>query len=194
MVGMRARMGLVGLALGLPMAAADAAPSLEERIATGEVVIQTRRVPGAELPEATVHAVIDAPPSKVWAIISDCARYKRTMPRIKDSKLLSQSGNKTVCEVTVDMPFPLSNLTSVSEATHVIGPPTWERKWHMLRGDFARNEGAWILSNFNPEGTRTRVVYRVLAEPNTAVPNAIIKKAQQSSLPNMIESIRKHSR
>lgn len=194
MVGLRARLVLVGLAVGLPLAVADAAPSLEERIAGGEVVIQTRRVAGAELPEATVHAVIDAPPAKVWAIISDCARYKRTMPRIKDSKQLSQSGNKTVCEVTVDMPFPLSNLTSVSEATHVVGPPTWERKWHMLRGDFARNEGAWILSSFNPEGTRTRVLYRVLAEPNTSIPNAIIRKAQQSSLPNMIESIRKHSR
>jgi ribosome-associated toxin RatA of RatAB toxin-antitoxin module len=173
---------------------ADAAPTVEERIATGEVVVQTRKVAGVDLPEAIVTAVVDSPPAKVWAVVSDCARYKKTMPRIAESRLVSQNGNKVVCEVTVAMPFPLSNLTSLNEATHTVGPPTWERKWHLIKGDYARNDGSWTLTPYNAEGTRTKVVYRVLADPNTSVPNAIIRKAQQSALPDMIQHVRRHSR
>lgn len=166
------------------------ADDTEARIAAGEVVVVSRNVPGCDLPEATVHAVIDAPPAAVWKIIDDCANYKKTMVRIIESKELSRNGNVTQCQVTVEMPMPISNLTSVAEATSVQNGATYKRTWKLVRGDYKRNEGSWTISPYDAEGKRSRIVYRVLADPNISVPNFIIKKAQAKALPDMIEKIR----
>ena len=166
------------------------AADIETRLAAGEVVVSTRAVAGAELPEAIVQAVIDAPPAAVWKLVDDCNGYKRTMPRIADSKELSRSGVNSVCLVTVDMPMPMSNLTSTTEVVSTPGPATWKRAWKLIKGDYKRNEGSWVLTAFDAEGKRTRAVYRVIADPNVSVPNFVIRKAQESALPDMMKKIR----
>jgi len=186
----RPTIAVTAILLACPASAGFGDPSAEARLAAGEVLIQTRAVAGSDIPEATVEAVADAPPAAVWRIIDDCANYKRTMPRISESRLLSRTGNISVCEVTVDMPMPTSDLTSVNEATATIGPPLWRRAWRLLRGDYKRNGGSWTLSAFDAAGTRTRIVYKVHAEPNTSVPAFIIRKAQQRALPELIERVR----
>ena len=165
------------------------AATIDERLAAGEIIVSTRDV-GAQLPEATVQAVVDAPPAAVWKIIDDCANYKRNMPRIAESKQLSRNGNVAICEVTVDMPMPLSNLTSVTEATATVGPPMWKRAWKFIRGTYKRNEGSWTLSAFDPEGKRTRVVYKVLAVPDMSVPNFMIRRAQEGAFPDLLKRLR----
>lgn len=176
-----------GLALGAP---AQANADVDARIAAGEIVLSTRDVAGCELPEVTLQAVIDAPPAAVWKIIDDCAGYKRTMLRIIESRELSRAGQVSRCQVTVEMPMPMSNMTSLSEAVSVPGPATWRRSWKLVSGDYKRNEGSWTLASFDAEGKRTRVVYKVLAEPNVSVPNFIIRRAQHSALPDMMRKIR----
>ncbi|MBI5609367.1 MAG: hypothetical protein HY902_10865 [Deltaproteobacteria bacterium] len=177
-------------ALVLAASSGAAAGDVESRLAAGEIVLTTRSVAGCDLPEATLQAVIDAPPAKVWKLIDDCNNYSRTMLRIAESKELMRSGTTSQCMTVVDMPMPLSNLTSVSVAESVPGPPTWKRTWKLLRGDYKRNEGSWTLTNYDAEGKRTRVVYRVLADPSVSVPNYIIRKAQESTLPDMLKKIR----
>ena len=172
---------LLGASLALPCSSV-AAGDLESRLAAGEIVLTTRSVAGCELPEATLTAVIDAPPAKVWKIVEDCNSYSRTMVRIAESKEVARNGNVSQCKVTIDMPFPISNLTSIAEATSTAGPPQWKRQWKLVSGDYKRNEGAWTLTAFDAEGTKTRVQYRVLADPNVTVPNYVIRKAQELSL------------
>lgn len=184
---------VIGMA-GLLCALAAPAFADEARLAKGDILVSTRAVPGSDMPEATVVAVIDAPPDRVWRIIDDCAAYKRTMPRIKASRLVERSGTRVVCEVTVEMPFPFSNLTSVSEGLHTVGPPKWARSWHMLRGDYHKNTGSWTLSAFDAAGTRTRAVYKLHVEPKVSIPNAILRKAQASTLPDVMERLRESVR
>lgn len=181
---------LIGLAAG-PVAAAD---DPQVRLDRGEILISTRPVAGSDLPEATAQAVINAPAAKVWRILDDCGNYYRTMPRIVASKELERKGNRVVCQVKVGLPFPLSDLTSVTEATIVVGPPKWSRTWRMLRGDFDRNEGSWTLTPFDAEGRRTLAVYRIHAEPHTSVPAALLRKGQRDSLPKMMENLRQLTR
>ncbi|MSP91513.1 MAG: hypothetical protein EXR79_06890 [Myxococcales bacterium] len=162
----------------------------DARLAKGEVLVSTREVAGCDLPEVTAQAVVDAPPEKVWRIIDDCNQYKRHMPRVSASKELERKGTTIQCEVTVDMPFPLSDLTAVTQAEHVVGPPRWSRTWKLVRGDYDRNEGAWTLTAFDAAATRTRVTYRLLVAPKTLVPNALVKKAQLSTLRDLMNRLR----
>jgi ribosome-associated toxin RatA of RatAB toxin-antitoxin module len=146
-------------------------------------------VAGSSTPKIVMKATLDVPPKKVWAIVSDCSKYKGRLPRIAAAKLLSRSGNKFTCEVTIDMPFPLSNLTAVTEATHEESDKAMIRRWKLIRGDYKTNTGSWEI---RPEagGTKSLVTYTVHAEPNTAIPAVIREAAQKKTLPDLMARVR----
>jgi ribosome-associated toxin RatA of RatAB toxin-antitoxin module len=160
-------------------------------LSAGEIIVETKAVKGSDVPRASVTAVVDAAPAEIWAIVSDCNTYSKNMIRIESAKELSREGNQVVCEVTADMPFPLSNLTAQTRAKHTVGPPVWSREWTLIKGDYTSNEGSWRIQAFDLEGTRSLVVYSVHAVPDMMVPDSLIKKAQRDTLPDLIKNLRK---
>jgi len=181
--------------LFLPATSADAASGKKARLGAGEILVSSKKVPGSEQPRATVMGVIDAPPEKVWGIISKCADYKRTMVRVSESRQLWKKGNVHRCRVTVDLPFPLSTLTATTDAVHKVVPgKKWQRTWSLVEGDFERNSGSWTLAPFDSASQRTLVIYKVHAVPNLPIPDGIRRAAQRKTLPGIIENLRKQVR
>lgn len=175
------------LAIAVPASGAD---DLETRLERGEIVTSSRSIPGSDLPEGTSQAVIEAPPAKVWAVIDDCGRYKGVMPRVIASRQVERKGDKVQCEITVKIPV-LGELKSITEATHIAGPPKWSRTWHLLTGaDYKVNEGSWTLTAFDAAGTRTRAVYKMHAELNAWVPGFIVKRGQTEGLMQVMQGVR----
>ncbi len=170
-------------------AVAQESPS--ERLAAGEVLVRRVELPGGGPPEIRVEAIIDAAPADVWPVIEDCGRYRHTMPRISASEELSFKDGVQVCKVTVDAPFPLSDLTAVTRVEVRRGPPVWTRSWTLLRGDYKTNVGSWTLTPEGPAGRRSHVKYRVRVDPDIPVPGVVQAMAQERSLPEMIEGIRR---
>ena len=158
-----------------------------------KVDIKTFAVPGSDTPKIVMKSTLDVPPKKVWAIISDCSKYKGRLPRIAAAKLLSRSGNKFTCEVTIDMPFPLSNLTAVTEATHEESATAMVRRWKLVRGDYKVNEGSWEVRPAEG-GAKSLVTYTVHAEPNTAIPSVIREAAQKKTLPDLMARVRSEAK
>ncbi len=179
------------LALAALLATPARADARRARLDKGEILITQKKVRGSDLPESTVRAVANVPPAKVWAFIDKCNNYKRHMPRTKDSKELSRKGNVIVCRVTVDMPWPMDDLTSTTKAVHTIRPGYFQRKWSLIKGDYKTNRGSWTITPFDKEGKRSLVVYKMHAEPNIAIPNWIQRKASKSTLPDVINAVRK---
>ena len=182
------------VALLLAVSAPASGDDEESRLDKGEVVVTNRTVKGYDTPETTGKAVINAPPAKVWNIISRCGDYVKTMPRTKASKEVSRQGNKVVCEVTIIMPAPYSNLTSKSEATHTESPPKFVRARKMIEGDYKYNTGSWVLTPFKGDPKRTLAVYTVLAEPKAWIPAWIRKAAQKKTLPDIMERLRQQTK
>jgi len=194
------------ITLGATPAEADTART-KARLAAGEIIVSSKPVRGSEQPRATVIAVVDAAPERVWAIISRCADYKRTMVRVAESAQLWKKGHVHRCRVTVDLPFPLDDLTATTDATHTVIPgKRWERKWTLVEGDYARNSGSWTLAPFEAglptggrvkdgagrtPGARTLVIYKVHAEPDVPIPDGLRRAIQRKTLPNLIENLRK---
>ena len=158
--------------------------------AKGEVEVKATPVAGSDSPRIVVRAVMDLPPKKIWQIVSDCAHYKDRMPRVAASELLKKVGNVHTCKVTIAMPFPLSNLTATTEATHEETDQGMTRRWKLVSGDYKVNEGSWEVKALNKEGTSSLVTYTVHAEPNTAIPAFIRESAQKKALPDMMERVR----
>jgi ribosome-associated toxin RatA of RatAB toxin-antitoxin module len=161
----------------------------EARLDRGEVIVSTRPLPGASVPEVYVEAIMDAPPQKMWALLDRCGDYSHTMIRMKDTKELSRSGDTVRCESTVEMPWPLPNLHGVLVARLAPGPPVWMREWKLESGDYKRNDGSWVLKEW-PHG-RTFVEYRMRSEPNTPVPQFIQGMAAEMALQDMMKKFRK---
>lgn len=177
--------------LALPPSPAAAA-TVKERVAAGEIVVYTSPVKGSEAPAVMVKAVINAPPRKVWEVIRKCWNYSKTMPRIAASTLVKRSGNKVYCKVTVDMPFPYSDIWSITEAVHLTDHKRgrYSRTWKLQSGGYKNNAGYWRLRPYEDDPRRTYVIYRNHAVPKAYIPNWIRKKAQKSSMPKMIEKLR----
>ncbi len=163
--------------------------SVRARLDRGEVV-QKKQGRDGQAVNAVVMAVVDAPPEHVWAVVSDCTRYAETMYRVKAARLLEQKGNHWICELTVELPGPLPDLVSVTDAVHTVGKGRWERKWTLVRGDYEKNDGSWLLGAFDKEGTRTLIVYRAVVKPKIPIPQAIINWAQTSTVTEVINKLR----
>jgi ribosome-associated toxin RatA of RatAB toxin-antitoxin module len=179
----------------LLLVAAVIAVSSAARAGDDGIKVWTEPVAGSDTPTAVVEAVVDVAPAQVWPIISRCADYKKRMPRIASSKELSRSGDEskfftTTCEVTADLPFPLSDLTSLSRADHTVEPGVrYVRAWKMISGDYDLNEGSWTLVALDG-GARTKVTYRLRAKPRIPLPDAMLRQVQSGTLPDMMRNLR----
>ena len=166
-------------------------PARLDRLARGEVFVDTEPVPGFKVPRAIVWAVIDAPPERVWPLIDEVNRYERIMSGVKRATELSRDGDVVRAKVTVGLPFPLPDLTSVTEAHHSVVPgERWVRRWRLLEGDYQENTGSWTLVPFEEDPARTLVRYRLLAVPRIPIPGRIQRLTQSRAFPRLMEQLR----
>jgi len=157
----------------------------------GDILVETVPVPGSNIPRAVLHAVIEAPPARIWAVVSDCSNYKKNMPRIAESQQLKREGDDVTCRIVADMPFPLSNTTNISRAHHTVADGVYKREWKMVEGDYKSNEGSWVVAPLDPAGTRSLVVYTIHIVPTTPVPGFMMAMGTKQTLPGMIHGLRK---
>ena len=150
----------------------------------------------AGAPTYCAEGIVDAPPAAVWALVSRCGDYVLNMPSIAASKELSREGDEhakftAVCEVTADVPFPFSDLTSVSRATMTADERggQYSRTWTLIRGDYDVNEGSWRLVPVDG-GAKTKVSYRITVKPKLPLPTSLISASQQTMLPQVIQRLR----
>ena len=166
----------------------------QSRLERGEVLIRTVKVDDSGMPEARVEAVLDAPPAAVFEVVSNCDKLEERMPRMERSRSLGREGGESLCETTVDMPFPIRNLTAVTRSRLVEGPPLWSKKWKLVRGDFRTNDGMWEVRAWQDDPKRSHVHYRIHAVPELAVPDFLQRFAQKKSLPDVMANVEKQAR
>lgn len=167
---------------------------LSARVRQGKIDVQFKQQPGSEMPSVLAYGMIKAPIQKVWAIITDCARYHVTMPSVKESALISGSiaSGKMRCKIVADLPWPMDDLTSVVDVKITVHPSgVHERTWKLVEGDYKRNEGSWTLTSLDA-GASTLLQYQLYVEPNTSVPDFLKRQAQKIKIPGMFKAIRKH--
>jgi hypothetical protein len=112
------------------------------------------------------------------------------MPGVDSSKVQRSRANNAICDVVIDVPFPLSNLRSV---TNIIerdrADGGFDRHSMLLRGDYLHNNGYWILLP-HENGKKTLVVYDIDFNPDTIIPDFILRQVQSATAPQLLESIR----
>ena len=164
-------------------------------LAEEDIKVSQQKFPDSDVPVNMVEAVVEAPAADVWAVVSRCADYSKTMPRIVKSKELSRTGDEarggTVkCEVTAGLPFPLPDLTGITTAVHKVQPGVkYSREWTLVSGDYHLNHGSWTLLAIDG-GRKTFVTYKIRVKPKIALPTALISSAQKGTLKDLILRLR----
>jgi uncharacterized protein YndB with AHSA1/START domain len=168
-------------------------PTLD-RLLRGEVIVRNDGA-SSDTPVIFMQAVIDAPPASVWKLIDTSARYHEFMPRVKKSEELSRVGMEVRTRMTIDMPFPLKNLTATTKAVHtVVENSLYKREWKMESGDYHVNEGAWVLTPVPDQPGRTVATYRARIQPKIPLPAALKNLAQEKALPGLVDALKKRVR
>lgn len=166
--------------------------SLKDRLDRGEVVVDTQEVAGSRTPKVVVRGVVEVPPERVWAIIDDCDNYAKNLTGLKKSREISRQGEVVRVRVTVGMPFPLKDLTSLTEGIHTVNPgERYSRQWKLVEGDYRQNAGSWTLVPFEGDTGRTLVVYQLHAEPKIRIPKKLQLLVQKKAAPDIIRHLRK---
>lgn len=179
------------LAALVPLLASELSDT--ERLARGEVVLHFSQTPGSDFPVATARVLVDAAPDRVWRIVSDCERTGEVMPDVLTSAVVPEGEQASRCTVVVDMPFPLSDLRSVTRAVLEVQPGRrWQRSWQLLAGDFTVNEGYWRVEP-TADG-RTLATYHIDVRPTVPLPGWLVSFIQRAKLPEMMERLRRAAR
>ena len=192
---LRLAMSLACLMLVAPLAHAEKPylNRLQKQMLEDEKVIVSPMKPTDDSGVAAMAvAIMKAPVDKVWPVVRDCEHFHKFMPRAKKSELRKKlSDTQMVCFLEVSMPFPLSNLHSEVLSTISQVGKGWKRKWTLRKGNYKRNNGSWEVYPYGKDKGWSLLVYNIDVDPDMSIPDAILRKAQTGSLPDVFKAIRK---
>jgi ribosome-associated toxin RatA of RatAB toxin-antitoxin module len=138
---------------------------------------------------------VDAPPGLVWNVLRDCDKFERFLPRVSRSRLASRADNVVVCDETIDLPFPLGDLHSVTRVVESARPGGgFERRWSLVHGTYRRLEGAWLVLPADESASKSLVVYEVDMEPDSPIPDFLMKRAQSAAALEVFRAVRERVR
>ncbi len=134
---------------------------------------------------ATRSIVIDAPPERVFDVISDYESYPEFLSEVKSIRTSERKGNQVLIHYEVD----------VIKRIHYTLRMTEDRprglQWTFVEGDLMKdNRGGWVLESL-ADGKKTNAIYSVEVALGLLVPRPLVTAMVESSLPKMLESFKK---
>jgi uncharacterized protein YndB with AHSA1/START domain len=153
-------LALLGAAPGDPAghpAELDPSPAEARRLAAGEVLVEARH--GPERPaEEVARGVIDAPPERVFAAVTDFAHYQEFMPFVRRSDAEPQPDGSVVSLQALELPPPFGSRHYKIRAfveRRQAPRPLWRTWWAYVpgSGNVAGHHGSWTLVEFGRRRT-----------------------------------------
>lgn len=187
--------------LAAAMAAAVESPDLtaeqRSRLDRGDVIVLAASPTDGKGFAYRSLGVVDAPPVRVWPVVSDCGRFDEFMPRMVRSdqfdEQLDKQGASYVCEIEIELPFPLSNRINAARSfLEELPGGIFRRYWSLVPGDWDwhRNDGSWTLWPWDEPRGRTLLEYKMDVWLKTRLPNFVLEAAQSIQAPATFDAIR----
>lgn len=165
------------------------------RLAEGGLVLEPLEPTGGQGIALRALGLVEAPPARVWPVVRDCHRFAEFMPRTKHSERRRAPDGAATCYLVMDLPFPLADVHSEVRTRYERLPEGgFRRRWSLLGGDYARNQGSWTVLPWDAEGRRSLLVYQIDAHPKQMLPDFVLRAAQQRQLPATYRAIEARAR
>ena len=92
---------------------AASATELQDRLASGEILVSCNDVSGSKAKQGEARGVVDAPPAEVWRVITEVDHFQEFMPRTLKSQTVAPEQLKEVLN---------ARPTSASQVEGILGP------------------------------------------------------------------------
>lgn len=183
----------------IPLVASGQASDWKQVAQKDGVIVLTRTHPGSDVAEVRAQGIIDAPPERVLAALTDFEAYTETMPYTAESRVMKREGDAVWLYQVIDAPLSsrrdLCMKISVVRAKGRVGT-----RW-TLANDVApapregivrvpASEGGWELAPIRG-GKATRAIYRIHTDPGGSVPRWVINQANKTAVPDAFLAVRK---
>lgn len=190
----------------------------DEALRDGEVIVNIEKKAGCDTRLGKVTGVIDAPRERVWKVISDYNEHRKFMPnllecfairpealdlvkealpedlatlegRLREYKCDEPPGSIVYMYGVGDFPWPMPNKRYILRIERDLYRFT--TRANMVIGEMKVNESSWELERYGPDASKTLATYRVYLDPGMAVPGFAVNMAANSTLPEVIEAVRR---
>lgn len=175
---MRAFVFLTALLIVPPAAAQD--------YDVAPVVVAHRNGNGGE---ARASMDVNAPPSAVWSIVSDCGQAKRFMRQLISCRVLERGEGWDVREHRV-RGWPLRPV--MRNVSRITLEPNRRLSFRRVEGDWTRSEGEWVLTPIDG-GLGTHVEYRIDAAMSGMLPAGISQSLLVNNVRGTLAALRREA-
>lgn len=131
--------------------------------------------------------LVRAPRRRVWQAVTDYPNLHRTLPKVKESRLLSREGSSAVLEQTGRTGILFVELT-VRFRLRVEEEPPRSVLFRQEEGDFSIYRGRWDMDE--REGG-TILSYSALLRPKFFAPPFLVAFVQRQDLPDILRAHRR---
>lgn len=136
------------------------------------------------MPGTSKSIVINAPPDKVFDVVSGYEKYPEFMNEVKEVRTSNRKGN------TVDVQYRVDLFKSIKYSLRHTEERPSKVSWTFIEGEFMKdNKGSWTLE---PAGEgQTKATYQIEMALGPLVPKSIVNAMVDTSLPKMLEAVKK---
>jgi coenzyme Q-binding protein COQ10 len=130
--------------------------------------------------------VINAPPEKLFDIITQYDKYPEFLSEVKKIRVLERKGTEVKVQYEVDIIKTIRYTILVKEERPK------RMSWTFVEGEVMKdNKGSWVLE---PEGEgRTKATYTAELALGPLVPKAIVNALTETSLPKMLDAFKRRA-
>ena len=194
---------MTNLALVLAIGVAIPGSNTWEKIDDDDgILVWARAVPSSSVREVKARTIVDVAAQRLWDVIRDSRSYPEFMPYVKQCRILGEHPEGHFLYQLVDPPIIDRRDVVVKvflEADKSAG--RYRRRWEVandrgpppLEGTvrIRISRGEWNITRLGPK--RTRMDYYLYVDPGGSLPAWIINRANTSSIPDVIEAVRKRA-
>lgn len=189
--------GLIYIAIALLQPLALAAqtgwvvePGVQQRLAAGEVVVQSATAVDPAAPRGRVHAAvrIQASPEAIWSVMTDCSQAPLYVPGLKRCRRIAGApdGRWEDIEHEVRYSWLLPTIRYVFRAQY---DRPHRIDFHGISGDLKEQTGTWYLTQ-TPDRTATVVEYELYLDPGFWIPQFLVARTLRKDVPAVLSGLR----
>jgi carbon monoxide dehydrogenase subunit G len=138
-----------------------------------------------------IHASIDidAPPSVVWNVVTDCNRAPKYVPNMESCRIVQQEARGVQIRESIHNVMLLPRIRSLSRVEFDNGR---RMSFTKAGGDMRIAEGEWRLDPIE-KGKATRLRYDAVLALNMSVPNFMVENIATRDVPALMKNIEHES-
>jgi Polyketide cyclase / dehydrase and lipid transport len=190
-------LALLGLWFVQELVAIELSKKEQEKLVEGETIVSLKTIKGP-IKEGTVIGLIDAPPERVFKIVTDNDNFEEFMPYVTQSDVEQGEEGAIINYQHLDFPFPVGDryykINIINTIESKKRGQVFISAWTYVKGSGNIDDtyGSWILEEYNKG--KTLVTYIVCTDIGGWIPSWAQNMATEIALPEIIERVRQQEK